>query len=204
MTLARIDGRRSVCSTSPAREPLPATTPVRFVSSGGRCALSDRDHERHAPQGTWLRPALRPGDRHRRFQRDHADRCDQRSGHPGRRLAVARSDAVHSYPPGGLVVNLLNAGVLHDVFRAVLTRDCRQVTRRPCRRSNPARGLFVIGTDGTVQVYTRLSTYQAALQQSSRPDVRRRSFVASGGTMSMPEDAHSQRDGRGIAVRRTG
>jgi hypothetical protein len=47
---------------------------------------------------------------------------------------------------------------------------------------NPARGLFVIGTDGTVQVYTRLSAYQTALQVELAAGRKARSFVASGGT----------------------
>jgi len=89
-------------------------------------------------------------------------------GHPGRRLAVARSDAVQQLSPGGLVVNLLNAGVLHDVFRGGVDTRLPTSDTPTVQAINPARGLFVIGTDGTVQVYTRLSTYQARCRQSSR------------------------------------
>ena len=48
--------------------------------------------------------------------------------------------------------------------------------------ANPVRGLFVIGDNGTVTVYTRLSAYQAALQADLAAGRQARSFVASGGT----------------------
>jgi len=40
----------------------------------------------------------------------------------------------------------------------------------------------VIGIDGTVQVYTQLGNYQAALQADLAAGLKARSFVASGGT----------------------
>jgi len=88
----------------------------------------------------------------------------------------------NSFPPGRLVVNLTNAGLLHDVLRGgvdtrLLTSDTPTV-----QALNPARGLFVIGIDGTVQVYTQLSAYQAALQADLAAGRKARSFVASGGT----------------------
>jgi len=88
----------------------------------------------------------------------------------------------NSFPPGRLVVNLTNAGLLHDVLRGgvdtrLLTSDTPSV-----QALNPARGLFVIGIDGTVQVYTQLSAYQAALQADLAAGSKARSFVASGGT----------------------
>ena len=88
----------------------------------------------------------------------------------------------NSFPPGRLVVNLTNAGLLHDVLRGgvdtrLLTSDTPSV-----QALNPARGLFVIGIDGTVQVYTQLSAYQAALQADLAAGRKARSFVASGGT----------------------
>jgi hypothetical protein len=88
----------------------------------------------------------------------------------------------NSYPPGGLVVNLLNAGLLHDVFRGGVDTRLPTSDTPTVQAINPARGLFVIGTDGTVQVYTRLSTYQAALQAELAAGRKARSFVASGGT----------------------
>jgi len=88
----------------------------------------------------------------------------------------------NSYPPGGLVVNLLNAGVLHDVFRGGVDTRLSTSDTPTVQAINPARGLFVIGTDGTVQVYTRLSSYQAALQAELAAGRKARSFVASGGT----------------------
>ncbi len=88
----------------------------------------------------------------------------------------------NSYTASGMVVNLTNAGLLHDVFRGgvdtrLLTSDTPSV-----QASNPARGLFVIGRNGTVQVYTQLGSYQAALQADLLAGSKARSFVASGGT----------------------
>src|SRR5437867_4933784 len=90
----------------------------------------------------------------------------------------------NSYPPGGLVVNLLNAGSLHDIFRGgVDTPLSTAAADAPTvQASNPARGVFVIGETGTVQVYTRLSAYQAALQLKLAAGRKARSFVATGGT----------------------
>jgi hypothetical protein len=90
----------------------------------------------------------------------------------------------NSYPPGGLVVNLLNAGLLHDIFRGgVDTQLSTAAADAPTvHATNPARGLFVIGIDGTVQVYTQLSAYQTALQADLAAGRKARSFVASGGT----------------------
>ena len=95
----------------------------------------------------------------------------------------------NSYPPGGLVVNLLNAGSLHDIFRGgVDTPLSTAAADAPTVQAiNPARGLFVIGENGTaqvytVQVYTRLSSYQAALRVELAAGRKARSFVATGGT----------------------
>jgi len=87
-----------------------------------------------------------------------------------------------SYPPGGLVVNLTNAGFFHDVFREgvdtqLLTTDTPTVTA-----PDPAHGLFVIGVSGTVQVYTQMSGYQSALQSNLAASRKARGFVAFGGT----------------------
>jgi len=92
------------------------------------------------------------------------------------------STPFNSFPAGRLVVNLTNAGLLHDVFRGgadtrLLTSDTPTV-----QALNPARGLFVIGINGAVQVYTQLSAYQAALQADLAAGRKARSFVASGGT----------------------
>jgi hypothetical protein len=83
-----------------------------------------------------------------------------------------------------MVVNLTNAGVLHDIFRGgVDTPLSTAAADAPTVLAiNPARGVFVIGDNGTVQVYTRLSAYQAALQVELAAGRKARSFVASGGT----------------------
>jgi hypothetical protein len=85
----------------------------------------------------------------------------------------------NSFTTSGMVVNLNGAG-LHDVYRGGV--DTPLTVAPTVNATNPARGLFVIGDNGTVQVYTRLSTYQAALQADLAAGRRARSFVASGGT----------------------
>ncbi len=81
-----------------------------------------------------------------------------------------------------MVVNLTNAGVLHDIVRGVVDTPLSTSDKPTVQASNPARGVFVIGDNGTVQVYTRLSAYQAALQADLAAGRQARSFVASGGT----------------------
>ncbi len=82
----------------------------------------------------------------------------------------------------GMSVNLTNAGLLHDIFRGGVDTQLSLSDAPIVNAVNPARGLFVIGDNGTVQVYTRLSTYQAALQVKLAAGRKARSFVASGGT----------------------
>ncbi len=86
-----------------------------------------------------------------------------------------------------MVVNLTNAGVLHDIFRGGVDTPLSTSDKPTVQASNPARGLFVIGENGTaqvytVQVYTRLSSYQAALRVELAAGRKARSFVATGGT----------------------
>ncbi len=82
----------------------------------------------------------------------------------------------------GIVVNLTNAGLLHDIFRGGVDTPLPTSVTPTVQAIDPARGLFVIGIDGTVQVYTQLGTYQAALQADLAAGRKARSFVASGGT----------------------
>ena len=88
----------------------------------------------------------------------------------------------NSYTASGMKVNLLNVGPLHDVFRGGVDTPLSTSDTPTVLATNPARGLFVIGDNGTVQVYTRLSTYQAALQAELALGRQARGFVASGGT----------------------
>ncbi|TMH77782.1 MAG: DUF4382 domain-containing protein [Betaproteobacteria bacterium] len=88
----------------------------------------------------------------------------------------------NSYAPSGMVVNLTNAGLLHDVFRGGVDTRLSTSATPSVQAANPARGLFVIGANGTVQVYTQLGNYQAALQANLAAGLKARSFVASGGT----------------------
>lgn len=89
----------------------------------------------------------------------------------------------NSYPPGGLVLNLSNAGFFHDVFREGVDTQLSTGDTPTVNASDPAHGLFVIGVNGTVQVYTQMSSYQAALQ-SSLGTHKARGFVAFGGNNS--------------------
>jgi Domain of unknown function (DUF4382) len=82
----------------------------------------------------------------------------------------------------GMTVNLANAGLLHDVFRGGVDTRLALSDAPTVNAANPARGLFVIGTNGTVQVYTQLGNYQAALQANLAAGLKARGFVASGGT----------------------
>jgi hypothetical protein len=86
------------------------------------------------------------------------------------------------FAANGMVVNLTNAGPLHDIFRGGVDTPLSTSDKPTVQASNPARGVFVIGENGTVQVYTRLSAYQAALQVELAAGRKARSFVATGGT----------------------
>ncbi|HYL08206.1 MAG TPA: hypothetical protein VEU76_06630 [Candidatus Udaeobacter sp.] len=82
----------------------------------------------------------------------------------------------------GMTVNLANAGLLHDVLRGGVDTRLALSDAPIVNAANPARGLFVIGTNGTVRVYTQLGNYQTALQADLATGRKARSFVASGGT----------------------
>ena len=86
-----------------------------------------------------------------------------------------------SYATGGMTVNLTGAGLLHDIFRGGVDTQLLLSDAPIVNAADPARGLFVIGIDGTVQVYTQLSTYQTALQADLAAGRKARSFVAFGG-----------------------
>ncbi len=98
--------------------------------------------------------------------------------------APATATPFNSFPIGRLVVNLTNAGLLRDVFRGGVDTQLSTapVDAPTVQAINPARGLFVIGINGTVQVYTQMSAYQTALQADLLAGRKARSFVASGGT----------------------
>jgi hypothetical protein len=82
----------------------------------------------------------------------------------------------------GMTVNLTNAGLLHDIFREGVDTRLSLSDAPIVNAANAAHGLFVIGINGTVQVYTQLGNYQAALQAGLAAGRKARSFVASGGT----------------------
>ena len=86
-----------------------------------------------------------------------------------------------SYATGGMTVNLTGAGLLHDIFRGGVDTQLSVSDAPIVNAADPARGLFVIGIDGTVQVYTQLSAYQTALQADLAAGRKARGFVAFGG-----------------------
>jgi hypothetical protein len=93
-----------------------------------------------------------------------------------------------SYPAGGLVVNI-SGSFLDDVFRGGV--DTSLVANPTVNAPDPAHGLFVIGVNGMVQVYTQLSAYQAALQSDLGAGKKASSFVAIGGTYDDPSNTLS-------------
>jgi len=88
----------------------------------------------------------------------------------------------NSYTTSGMVVNLTNAGLLHHVFRGGVATTLLVSDTPTVQALNLARGVFVIGIGGTVQVYTQLGAYQTALRADLAAGLKARSFVASGGT----------------------
>jgi hypothetical protein len=91
----------------------------------------------------------------------------------------ALEPAPFTFVAGGVSVNLANAGLVHDVFRdgvdtPLLTTDA------PKALTNQGRGLFVIGIDGSVQVFLQFAAYQLALQIALGSGKQARSFVAAG------------------------
>jgi uncharacterized protein DUF4382 len=87
----------------------------------------------------------------------------------------------NTFTTSSMKVNLLNAGVFHDVFRGGVDTQLATTDVPTVQAPDPAHGLFVIGVNGMVQVYTRFSAYQAALQ-ADLGTMQARSFAAWGGT----------------------
>jgi hypothetical protein len=81
-------------------------------------------------------------------------------------------------------VNLANAGLLHDVIRGGVDTRLLTTDTPIVQAANQGRGLFVIGMDGTVQVYTQFAAYQQAIQAALAADRKARFFAASGGAGS--------------------
>jgi len=95
----------------------------------------------------------------------------------------ALEPAPFTFIAGGVSVNLTNAGLFHDVFRDGVDTPLLK-TDSPKAVTNQGLGLFVIGIDGTVQMFTQFAAYQQALQSALVSGRQARSFVAAGGTGS--------------------
>ena len=94
----------------------------------------------------------------------------------------------------GMTVNLTNAGLFHDVFRdgvdtqlSTTNASLFPIVQAP----DPTHGLFVIGINGTVQVYTQMSSYQSALQADLVAGSKARGFIAFGGVNSYSDANHT-------------
>jgi len=87
----------------------------------------------------------------------------------------------NSYPAGGVVVNLTNS-LVHDVLRGGVDTTLLTTDTPTVQAAAPTRGLFVIGVNGMVQVYTQMSSYQAALQSNLSAGRKAQGFAAIGGT----------------------
>ena len=102
--------------------------------------------------------------------------------------APAQATPFTSYPSGGLTVNISGSfldGVIRGGVGTVLAGN--PTVNAP----DPAHGLFVIGVDGMLRVYTQLAAYQAALQADLGAGKRARSFAAFGGIYDDPSNALS-------------
>lgn len=87
----------------------------------------------------------------------------------------------NSYSVNGMVVNLTNAGVRHDVYRAGVDTTLAATDTPTVQAIDPLHGLFAIGSQGSVRVYTQLADYQQALQAGLIAGQKARGFVAGGG-----------------------
>lgn len=87
-----------------------------------------------------------------------------------------------SYAGDGMVVNLANAGVQHDIYRAGVDTSLALTDTPTVQAVDPLHGLFAIGSHGSVQVYTQLAGYQQALQAGLLAGQKAHGFVAVGGT----------------------
>lgn len=86
------------------------------------------------------------------------------------------------YGVNGMTLNLANAGLQHDIYRAGVDTTLLLTDAPVVQAADPTHGLFAIGDHGTVQVYTQLANYQQALQADLIAGRKARGFFAGGGT----------------------
>ena len=66
----------------------------------------------------------------------------------------------------GLVLNLAGVGGAHYVWRGPVATDLLTLNLSPTIvPENPSAGLFALGSNGTVQIFTQFSGYRLALEQ---------------------------------------
>jgi len=87
----------------------------------------------------------------------------------------------NSYDVTGMVINLTNAAE-HDIYRGGVDTTLATTDTPTVQAIDPLHGLFAIGSQGSVQVYTQLADYQQALQAGLLAGRKARGFVAGGGT----------------------
>jgi uncharacterized protein DUF4382 len=101
--------------------------------------------------------------------------------------------------PGSMTLNLAGTG-LRDVFRDGVDTTLLATDAPIVQSANQGRGLFAIGTNGSVQVFTQFGAYQQALQSNLGAGLRARAFVASGGAGSYADATKTLTAGAMAAV----
>jgi hypothetical protein len=89
--------------------------------------------------------------------------------------------APFTFIQGGMSVRLSNAGPVRDVFRGGVDTPLLTTDTPVVQTANQGSGLFAIGINGAVQLYTQFPAYQQALQADLATGGQVRAFVASGG-----------------------
>lgn len=86
----------------------------------------------------------------------------------------------NTFAANSMKVNLLNAGLFRDIFRGGVDTQLATTDTPTVQVPDPTHGLFVIGVNGVVQVFTQFGAYQQALQ-TDLGTKQARSFAAWGG-----------------------
>ncbi|MBI3355746.1 MAG: DUF4382 domain-containing protein [Nitrospirae bacterium] len=70
-----------------------------------------------------------------------------------------------SHTDAGLVLNLAGVGGAHHVWRGPVATDLVGSTSPTIAPENPTQGLFALGSNGKVEVFTQFPAYRLALEQ---------------------------------------
>jgi hypothetical protein len=100
----------------------------------------------------------------------------------------------NTYSVNGMVINLTQAGTRHDVYRSGVDTVLALTDTPTVQAVDPLHGLFAIGTNGSVQIYTQLANYQQALQAGLQAGQKARGFFAGGGNYTDATKTLTTRD----------